>query len=265
MNQTPGYWNRSKKKWSLNASVFLLFIFGLVTVYNAVPDTSAFESGQIKQTRWLRTKSQTEVMVGPDSANWSSIDATSKHLINAIISAEDTRFFEHNGVDFREIWRSLKLNLDKGRIVRGASTITQQVVKLGLLSSEKSFVRKAREAVGALLLERKLSKIEILGWYINLADFGSGVYGIRAASKYYFQTTPDKLTVAESIHLALVLPAPNTWSESLKQKSLTEFGRRRFANVLDELLNSGYITKNEYEITSQTGNFGRPITSVVVP
>jgi membrane peptidoglycan carboxypeptidase len=203
------------------------------------------------------------VNVGPNTENWVSPEGISKHFMHSIVSAEDTRFFKHKGLDLREIWKSLKLNFDKGRYVRGASTITQQVVKLGLLSTDKTLIRKSREAIGAVLLEMQMSKEDILSWYVNLADFGSGVYGIKDAANYYFKTTPDKLTVSESIHLALVLPAPNAWSESLKQNLLTEFGRRRFKNVLNELYNNGYITKHQYETSLQTGNFGRPISTVV--
>ena len=228
-----------------------------------VPKVSTFDEGEVFQTRWLRQGSETVVAVGPMTENWVSQEKISKHLMYAIVSAEDTRFFVHPGIDLKEIWNSLKLNIDEGRYARGGSTITQQVVKLGLLSGDKTITRKAREALGALLLERRLTKDEILSWYVNLADFGSGVYGIKDASHFYFNTTPDKLTVSESIHLALVLPAPNTWSEGLKQKLLTEFGRKRFKNVLNELYNSGYITKHQYEISVLTGNFGRPVSSVV--
>jgi monofunctional glycosyltransferase len=228
-----------------------------------IPPVYKLQEGPIMQTRWLRLYSQTNVLIGPDELSWVSLEKTSQHLINAIISAEDSRFFAHHGVDLREVVRSIKLNFSKGRYARGGSTITQQVVKLSFLSSDKTIVRKLREITGALILETLLSKDEILAWYLNLADFGSGTYGVKDAADYYFSSTPDRLTVAESIHLALVLPAPNTWSKGLKSKLLTEFGRRRFKNVLGELLNNKYITKQQYDITLQTGNFGRPITSVM--
>lgn len=244
-------------------AVFLALGIALIFLYWFIPPVHKFSEAYIHQTRWLRSTSETVVKVGPKAKGWVSLGETSKHFIHSVISAEDSRFFEHEGIDLKEIWKSFKLNLSKGKYARGASTITQQVVKLGVLSSDKNLIRKSRESVGAILLETSLSKKEILSWYINLADFGSGVYGIKDAAWYYFQTTPDKLTVSESIHLALVLPAPNTWSEGLKQKLLTEFGRRRFMKLLGELYNNGYITKHQFEIANQTGNFGRPISSVV--
>lgn len=248
----------TKRSWAIVlAAAFVVFMAWFI------PPVYKLKDGAVLHTRWLRLYSQTNVLIGPDELNWVPLEKTSRHLIHAIISSEDSRFFSHSGVDLREVGRSIKLNLSKGRYVRGGSTITQQVVKLSFLSADKTLVRKLRELAGALLLEMILTKEQILAWYLNLADFGSGTYGVKDAADYYFSSTPERLTVAESIHLALVLPAPNTWSKGLKSRLLTEFGRRRFKTVLGELLNNNYITKKQYDITMQTGNFGRPISSVM--
>ena len=183
----------------------------------------------------------------------------SKYLIYSLICAEDVNFFNHNGFDFKQIKNSLKINLAKKSYHRGASTITQQLVKMVALQSDKTLLRKIREAIGAVLIEYFLSKEQIITWYLNLVYFGSNIYGIHQASSHYFNTTPDRLTISESVHLALILPGPNSWSESLKNKSLTNFGKKRFHKLLKELYNGEYITHRQYVSANKTGNFGNPV------
>ena len=106
-------------------------------------------------------------------SGWTRSSEVSKFLIFAIISAEDARFYEHRGIDLLSIRNSIYSNLSAGKIVRGASTITQQVVRLALLSREKSYLRKLREIWGALLLELLIDKEHILEWYLNMVNFGN--------------------------------------------------------------------------------------------
>ena len=154
---------------------------------------------------------------------------------------------------------SLRTNLEKGRIVRGGSTITQQVVKVAFLSRQKSIIRKAREALGALLLEQLLDKERILEWYINLVEFGGGVYGIAEAAHQYFDTEPRLLTIQQGVNLALVLPGPNTWSRGLQDRRLTAFGQKRYATIVNQMYQNGYITKTLRKTALATGDFGEPV------
>ena len=149
--------------------------------------------------------------------------------------------------------------MEKGKIVRGGSTITQQTIKLAFLNSDKTYIRKAKEILGALLVERLLTKQEIITWYLNLANFGPGIYGVRSAATEYFDTYPILLTIQESAHLATVLPGPSIWSKSLKKKSLTEYGRRRYKQIILEMYHGKYITKELWESATKTGNFGNPV------
>lgn len=174
-------------------------------------------------------------MVGPSTKNWVEIDKVSKNFLNAVIVSEDGKFYHHHGIDLGEIYASYHLNRKKGRYVRGASTITQQVVKMTCLSREKTIIRKLREITGSLLLEMIMSKKDILEWYINLTEFGGGIYGIKPAGQYYFKTQPQLLTIEQSIALATVIPNPNKWSAGLRKKDLTEFGQKRFfCNLLED-------------------------------
>jgi penicillin-binding protein 1A len=125
-----------------------------------------------------------------------------KQLIQAFVAAEDAKFFHHQGVDFVSILRAAGKNLLAGGIVQGGSTITQQVAKSLLLTPEKKFSRKFKEAILAWRMEQKLSKDDILYLYLNQIFLGHGAYGIQAASENYFDKNVEELTLAEVAMLA---------------------------------------------------------------
>ncbi len=222
------------------------------------PPVWTLKHGTISLVRWPKSGQQT-FEVGPGQANWVPIKTVSHHVINAIVVAEDARFYEHFGLDLREIRSSIEFNMEQKRYARGASTITQQVVKMAFLGSDKNLLRKTREALGALLLEQLLDKEQILEWYINLVEFGDGVFGIKAAAVHFFETTPELLTIQDGAHLALVLPSPNRWSKGLRQKELTTFGHKRYSQIIEEMYKQGFITEPLRKSALATGDFGRPI------
>ena len=196
---------------------------------------------------------------GPGHPQWVDYEVISKHTINAIIAAEDARFYSHGGIDFFAILESIKLNFQQQRYARGASTISQQLVKIAFLSQEKSLLRKIREIVGAITLEWNISKEDILAWYLNNVTFGHGTIGIQEAAEYYFNEDPSILTVQQSIQLALVLPNPARRSEGLVEKRLSEFDQRRFRTISSQMHASGYLTDELKEEVMATGDFGRPL------
>ena len=236
------------------------FSFSLAFLFWFVPFVPAFVLGTINQTRYIySTSTSFQKLVGPGHPGWTEMSSVSKHVLAAFICAEDSRFYDHSGLDFEAIRKSWEHNKKAKKKIRGGSTITQQVVKVGLLSYERSYIRKIREAIGAVLLEKMLSKNEILEWYINMVEFGDGIYGISEASKAYFKTKPEKLTISQAISLAIVLPAPNKWSKGLKEKRLSPFNQQRFRFILKQMLLNGYITKAQWEQSMANGNFDRPI------
>ncbi len=241
-----------------------LLIFGATAyqVWKLTPPVSLLQGPFVEVVRWEPPLGRQVVQVGPGSAQWVKSEEISKHTLYAILVAEDARFYEHGALDWHELFLSFRKNWQEGKIVRGGSTITQQVVRIVFLSQEKSYFRKFREALGAFALERILTKDEILGWYLNLVEFGKGTYGIAEAAKRHFHTTPDLLTVSESIHLALVLPSPHLWSKGLRKKDLTEFGQRRFQLILDRMKENNYITMEQWRNVRATGNFGSPLEGV---
>ncbi len=231
----------------------------LLFVYWLIPPVWRLSGGSVLVTQWLRNGGEQQVEIGPAKPGWIGQSAVSRHVLHAIVVSEDARFFMHHGLDLEEIKASLDTNLKNKRYVRGASTITQQVVKMAFLSRDKSLVRKFREAIGSLLVEKLLTKNQILTWYINLAEFGDGVYGIKAASYHYFKTKPELLTISQAVHLALVLPSPNLWSKGLKLRELTDFGHQRFSVIANRMKLVGYITDEQWLNTLATGDFGRPL------
>ena len=141
------------------------------------------------------------------SHEWYPIEEMPQTLFRAVMVAEDTRFYEHEGFDFeqiREAWRSNR----SGRRLRGASTITQQTAKNVYLDPSRNFLRKGREAILTGWLELWLTKDRILEMYLNVVELGPGIFGVGAASEAYFERSPAELTREQSALLAATLPAP---------------------------------------------------------
>ena len=139
---------------------------------------------------------------------WISLSRVPKHVVDAIIVAEDGTFYSHGGFDWFEVRESIEKNLDKGRFARGASTITQQLAKNLFLSTSKDPVRKFKEVLITILLEQFLPKHRILELYLNVIEWGRGIFGIEAASQRYFGKSASNLTLDEATRLAAVIPSP---------------------------------------------------------
>lgn len=143
----------------------------------------------------------------PASQHWVSIDELPTHIPLAMVASEDQLFPEHFGVDFSAITKALQ-QYDDGQGLRGASTITQQTAKNLLLWPGQSFVRKGLEAMLAVGLEVLWGKKRILEVYVNVAEFGKGIYGVEAASQHYFNKPAKYLSSKEAAKLAVLLPSP---------------------------------------------------------
>jgi len=165
------------------------------------------------------------------------------HVRLAFLGAEDADFYRHRGVDPMSVVRALVNNLRSGATRQGGSTITQQVVKNLLLTNERSWQRKAREAILALKLETTLSKDDILYLYLNQIYFGGNAYGIAAAAKTYFDVEVEDLTVAQAALLAGLPQAPSRY-DPLRQPKQALI-RQRY--VLERMLTEGFITKEQWE------------------
>jgi len=142
---------------------------------------------------------------------WRYLDEISPWLPMSMIAAEDQKFFDHDGFDVQAIDKAIVSNR-RGRHVRGASTISQQVAKNLFLWGGRSYLRKGLEAWYTVLIESLWPKRRIIEIYVNVAEFGDGVYGAEAAARAYFGKSSSRLTLSESARLAAVLPSPRTYS-----------------------------------------------------
>jgi monofunctional biosynthetic peptidoglycan transglycosylase len=167
---------------------------------------------------------------------WVPLSRISRNLVNAVVVAEDGSFFSHGGFDWYEMQESLERNLDEGRPVRGASTITQQLAKNLFLSTSKSPVRKLKEAVLTLRLEENLSKMRILELYLNIIEWGNGIFGVEAAAQKYFGVSASSLTREQAVRLAAVIPSPLKHTPN----SDSRYVLRRSATVLRRMEARGW-------------------------
>lgn len=169
------------------------------------------------------------------------ISLVPKSVQNAFIAVEDARFYDHRGIDFRAIGRALYKDIIAGGKVEGGSTITQQLVKNTFLTSDKTIMRKTKEVLIAINLERRYSKEEILEMYLNRIYFGHGAYGIQAASSLYFNKDVSELTVNEGAVLASLPKAPNRYSP-FNDISLTKQRRDLILSIMEQ---RGFLTAEE--------------------
>lgn len=165
--------------------------------------------------RWLPAPTSAFMLASdtrPVRYQWISAAQIPDAARGAVVASEDQKFFEHQGFDVEAIQKAYANNQKKGRRVRGASTISQQTAKNLFLWSGGGYFRKGLEAVYTVLIEALWSKQRILTVYLNIAEFGPGIYGVEAASQAFFKKPAAKLSVGEAARLAAVLPSPRKWS-----------------------------------------------------
>lgn len=204
------------KRWLWRFFLFLiaavlayqLWILGHVVYWNFYnPSTSAFMQDRLHD---LRNKDSTIAL----RTQWMPYERISPHLKRAIIAAEDGKFLEHEGFDFDAIQKAYEKNLKKGRLVAGGSTISQQLAKNLFLSGEKTPWRKIQEAIITLMLEKVMSKRRILEIYLNVIEWGNGVFGAEAAIRYYYGVSATSVTAEQAARLAAMVPAPRFYDRN---------------------------------------------------
>jgi len=168
--------------------------------------------------------------------NWIPYDKISLNLKRALVAAEDANFMEHEGFDWDAIQRAYERNMKKGKVVAGGSTISQQLAKNLFLSSKRSSWRKLEEAIITVMLETVLSKQRIFEIYLNIIEWGNGVFGAEAASRYYFDKSAANLDAWEAARLASMVPNPRYYDRNrstafLDKKTNLILGRMPSAEV----------------------------------
>ena len=159
---------------------------------------------------------------------WVPYQRISGHLKRAVVAAEDAKFVSHNGFDWDGIQKAYEKNLREGEIVAGGSTITQQLAKNLFFSGERAWWRKAQEAVVAVMLETVMSKRRILEIYLNVIEWGDGVFGAEAAARHHYGTSAAGLSAEQAARLASVVPSPRRYGPA----SDTAYLQRRTQTIL---------------------------------
>ncbi len=167
---------------------------------------------------------------------WVSYDKISNHLKRAVVASEDSKFKHHEGFDWEGIEKAYEKNLKKGKIKAGGSTISQQLAKNLFLSGSRSYIRKVQEAIIAFMLEKMMSKQRILEIYLNVIEWGNGVFGAEAAARHYYKTSAAGLGKTQSAKLAAMIPQPRFYDDHrstryLNRRTATIQARMRFAEL----------------------------------
>lgn len=186
-------------------------------------------------------------VVGYGEGDYAILRSLPAYVDGAFVASEDAKFFTHHGFDQRQIENSLAVNLQRRAIVRGGSTISQQLVKNVFLAQERTVSRKLQEAVLTWRLETTLGKRLILERYLNIIELGVGVYGISAAARYWFGKSPSDLDVVEAAFLAALAPAPRTTSTRIRRAGgIDETTRSRVNEVLQHMRDADVIDDATY-------------------
>ncbi|MEK7083031.1 MAG: PBP1A family penicillin-binding protein [Patescibacteria group bacterium] len=240
---------QSKKKWYryLPLLVVAIFLIGgtrsLYSLFASLPNPGHVTDRTIAQSTKIYDRTNTILLYeihGEEKRTIVAFNDIPGIVKQATLAAEDIHFYQHSGLDFKGILRALYINILRRDISQGGSTITQQLVKNSILTSERTFTRKIKEAILSLLIEKKYSKDEILALYLNQIPYGSNAYGISAAAQTYFNKSPNELTIGEAALIASLPKAPTYYSPYGSHKK-DLIARRDW--ILDRMQETGFITQ----------------------
>jgi monofunctional glycosyltransferase len=208
---------------------WISFIFGLVVV--AVFALQVWYFAHIwwwvdhnpSSTSFMRAQLEILKKTNPEAQlkhRWIAYDKISGNLKRAVIASEDANFTEHDGVDWDAIEKAYEKNLKKGKVVRGGSTITMQLAKNLFLSGDRSYIRKAQEIVITYMIENMMEKDRIFEIYLNVAEWGVGVFGAEAGATHYFNVSAGKLAPMQAARMAAMLPRPRFYDKNRGSNAL---------------------------------------------
>lgn len=204
-------WRWTKRALAAVVLLVLAYQFWLlahVVFWNFVdPSFTSFMAIRLDELREKDPKAQLK-------HQWVPYERISSHLKRAVVAAEDDKFVDHEGFDWEAVQKAMEKNQRRGRTVAGGSTISQQLAKNLFLSPSKTPWRKGQEAVITLMLETVMDKRRILEIYLNVVEWGNGVFGAEAAARHYYSVPASQLSTAQSAHLAVMLPNPRKYEKS---------------------------------------------------
>lgn len=222
---------------------FILLVAGvLFTFFYLLPDAVNPSFEDLQAQAEARVRSQLEATDA--FYQWTPLREVNRDLLYAVVLAEDARFFQHRGLDYDALLDALITNLRRGETAFGGSTLSQQTAKNLFLTQQQTYYRKLQEAVLTRRLENRFSKNQILELYLNLAEFGPDIYGVAAASRYYFDKPPAAINAAEGAYLTLLLPSPRRYHYTLFQnRNVTPGLQRKYRRILMDMRHANYISQ----------------------
>lgn len=224
--------------------VLLAFIAG-IGFFMIYPDISKLKTENPKKTSFMEYREEEWKKKGKKirlQKKWVSLSHISPYLMKAVIIAEDDKFWSHKGFDLDAIQKALEKDLEKGKFKFGGSTISQQLVKNLYLTPSKNPLRKAKEAIITWRLEKALNKRRILELYLNVVEWGEGIFGIEAAAQHHYGKPAVSLSPLEAARLAAVLPNPRRYRPNGPSKYV-----EKRANIIYDIMVKRGIVVPEYE------------------
>jgi monofunctional biosynthetic peptidoglycan transglycosylase len=214
-------------------------------IYSTLPDVRILKA-QYPVVHYMGPKKDPTVSFQKTRPRtWVSLPEVSKVAVGAIVVSEDWAYYQHSGFDLNQIKEAVREDWEEKKFARGASTITQQVARNVFLDKDKNLWRKLKEFYLAIQLDEIVGKRKTLETYLNVAEWGPGIFGIQAASHYYFNKGPGELTAKEGAFLAMLLPSPIRYSQSFRARRLTEYAEDTVESILTKMTQARYITDDE--------------------
>jgi len=218
---------------------------GTLALYFSLPPVAHLKTQNPKTTALIQQRQKEAQRAGREfkvRQVWVSFDSIPQLLRESVRVAEDARFYEHEGIDYEEIRAALKKDLERGGFMRGASTITQQLAKNLFLSTDRTIVRKLKEFWLARQLEQELPKNRIFHLYLNVIEFGPGVFGVEAAARHFFGKSAGQLNLEEIVRLTAVIPKPLVETPT----RTSSWMKWKAGWVLTTLRKTGHISQEQY-------------------
>lgn len=229
MRVSPTFW-RVLKWLGIIIVMYQLWIFLHICWWiNHNPSTSAFMDDRLE----VLQESNPDAVL---KHRWVDYKKISPNLKRALIAAEDAKFVDHEGFDWDGIQKAYEKNIKKGKVVAGGSTISQQLAKNLFLSTKRTPWRKAEEAMITVMLEATMSKRRIFEIYLNVIEWGNGIFGAEAAAKYYYHTSAKNLSADQAAKLAAMVPNPRYYDKHRQAKGLI-----RKTRIIEARMNSAEI------------------------
>lgn len=247
------FWQKPWLRWSMGI-LFGFFLFGIVALFlfaawvsRDLPNPNTLNDRQVAQSTKIYDRTGTTVLYeihGDENRTLVTIDQIPKTIQQATVAIEDRKFYEHHGIDWLGLVRSVVTNALRGQAPKGTSTLTQQLIRNTIISNERSYIRKLKEIILSLQIERAYSKDQILQMYLNEVPYGSTIYGVESAAQNYFGKPAKDLTLDESALLASIPQAPDRLSPygtGLRGDNRPQLVQRQHT-VLDKMAEQGFVT-----------------------